>query len=432
MPRLVTPRSRNVVLWLVLLVALGVGAVVRWDRLAQEARAARTLTLGGVARELAAEHQPFDLVLEHLGTGGTAIGLVSEPQKRALAQLFQLHDFQALDRQPQLTLAQLGEGVAMLAAKRGPSVDVAATQGQQPLGLPTKAPPLEGEPFLATLSLEFERGDRLDSAKAALAADSARLAAVLEGLSLGGLQVTVGTETVRTPRALMEALAAQGHQVEVRDERMLANFGDLERRGREIATPVWVETQHEDGRGAIPLPVPHAQLVLEVTGPTVNARVTFFPALDLAGAGDGGARFRADVTRDQAWCGHRIAQRYRGDEALKAVALMGELRAAWAAKVNGGRLGLDGYFTLGVCTLAPAVVEQALRGTTTLWPLTHEPSHFAGDTAIDALVRALPVDGRGGPAPTADRLRGSMPFLEKKDSPLPVLTEAMVRLELWK
>ncbi|MBX7100250.1 MAG: hypothetical protein K1X89_21215, partial [Myxococcaceae bacterium] len=115
-----SPRARNAVLWLVMLVALGLGALVRYDRLVQQSRASSQLTLGGVARELATEKQTFDVVLSRLGAGPGAFGLLSEPQKTLLASLAALGDYAALDRQPQLTLAQLEAGLAELAARRGP------------------------------------------------------------------------------------------------------------------------------------------------------------------------------------------------------------------------------------------------------------------------------------------------------------------------
>ncbi|MBX7099067.1 MAG: hypothetical protein K1X89_15255, partial [Myxococcaceae bacterium] len=388
--------------------------------------------------ELATEKQTFDVVLSRLGAGPGAFGLLSEPQKTLLASLFSLGDDAALDRQPQLTLAQLEAGLAELAARRGPVQEPAEPRPvrTEPLGLPASGPALTGEPFLQDLGLGFLWGDRLEPRKAAHAADSSRLASVLDGLALGALVVELpadaGAGPAATLDALLDALERSGHVLEVRDERLLANFGDLERTGRPVATPLWAATGLRDQEGDVFLPVPHAQLVLEVRGPWVTGQVTFYPSLDLAGAGDGGARFRPDVTADQPWCGARVAHRYVGAEARRAVALMGLMRRELDAKVRARKLPLDGYFALGVCTLAPAVVEQALEGATTLWPLTHDPALFDGDGELDRLVRALPVDGRGGPVPQLARLKGAVPFERPETVPLPELARAAARAGIWK
>jgi hypothetical protein len=167
-----------------------------------------------------------------------------------------------------------------------------------------------------------------------------------------------------------------------------------------------------------------------VRGPKVNADVTFYPSLDLAGDGSGGARFRADVTADQSWCGGQVAHAYVREQAVRALELMLVMRRELYAKVQAKALPLDGYFTLGVCTLAPAVVEQAIGGETTLWPLTHDPSLFDGEGELDRLVRALPHDGRDETVPSDERLRGSLPWRSSKELPYKFLARELESLKL--
>ena len=83
-----------------------------------------------------------------------------------------------------------------------------------------------------------------------------------------------------------------------------------------------------------------------------------------------------------------------------------------------------------LCTLAPAVVEQAVTGKTTLWPLTHDPSLFDGDGELDQLVRALPHDGRDGSVPTDERLRGSIPWRTADAVPFKFLARELGSLKL--
>lgn len=411
----------------VIAIVLIAGALIRIGRLAEQ----RWYTLGSLAEELAGEKQTYDLVVNALGGGADAFGLISDEHKAFLRTVFSKGDYALLDEQPQVTLPTLARGLELLAAKRpyAPSAALPAPR-TEPLGLPTGKPPLTGEPFLKDLGLELLWGDRLDPKKAALGPDSQRLADVLDGVALGWLTVE-GFDMARFPASFVETLTAQGHEVTVIDQRLAANFGDLERRGRSVATPLWVATGKKgtDGQPLL-LPVPHAQLVLQVRGPKVNAVVTFYPSLDLEGAGGGGARFRADVTKDQPWTGGWVALTYEKEKAVRALELMLLLRRALRQKIDAHALPLDGYFALGVCTMAPAVVEQAVTGKTTLWPLTHDPALFGGDGELDALVRALPVDGRSVTEPDDARLRGAVPWKTAQDVPFRFLAKQLSELGL--
>lgn len=416
---------RNLRVSLGVFLVLAIGAFVRIDRLRKQAaqRSANTLTLGQLARDLATEQQTFDAVASKLGTG-----LVGDAQLAAMRKLFELGQYDALDAQPQVTLDGLAVALGVLAQQRGPpAFPPLPLPVHEALGLPTGKPPPTGEPFVSDLGLGVKWGDRLDPQKAKRGPDSDRLAAVLDGLALGTLVLEDGTAA---PAALLAQLVKEGHTAVVLDQRLAANFGDLERGGKQIATPLWVATGKMTKTGELHLPVPHAQLVLQVRGPKVNADVTFYPALDLTGAGGGGLRFRGDVTVDQAWCGGRVAHRYEGADALKAVELMAMMRRSYESKVRAKGVPLDGYFALGVCTLAPAVVERALTGKMTLWPLTHDPALFDQDIEFDVAVRGLPHDGRGAAPPSDERLAASIPWETLEDVPFLPLRAQLAELHL--
>ena len=93
-------------------------------------------------------------------------------------------------------------------------------------------------------------------------------------------------------------------------------------------------------------------------------------------------------------------------------------------------LPLDGYFALGVCTLAPAVVERAVTGQMTVWPLTHDPALFDQDIELDVAVRGLPRDGRGAPPPSAERLAASLPWATLAEVPFDGLRAQLEELKL--
>jgi hypothetical protein len=380
----------------------------------ERVRDPRFITLGDLAHDLSKDPKTFDALVDKLGTN---VAFVDESKKSLLKKLFAAHDYEGLDKQPELTLDSLRVGLDFLAESRKSSASFPARSKDvvhEPLGIPTGKSAPDGEPFLSDVGLGLKHGDRVHPDKRTRFGDSERLAQVLEGLALQTLVV----DELDSPRALMEKLAKEGHTIVVVDQRLAANFGDLEKDGTSVATPLWVSTGRTMKDGTVlALPVPHAQLLLSVRGPVVNADVTLYPALDLAGDGSGGTRFRADLTSDQPWCGFVEAHRYEGAQAIEAVRWMGELRRVVDDKVREKKLPLDGYFALGVCTLAPALVELALTGTSTLWPLTHDPALWDGATEVDALAKKLPYDGRGAATPTDARLKASVPWRALTDVP---------------
>jgi hypothetical protein len=391
----------------------------------------RFLTFGELAEVLARDPKVFEAVLETIGAGRTAVGLVPDAERQVVRQLFARADYAALDRHPRVSVDLLRSAVAAFGERVGPPKPPPplSPSKREPLGMPTGAPPPTGEPYLSQLSFGLVHGDRIDREKAARFRDSERLAALLERLALNAQgappnEVDLGASVAASPEALVRALMASGHTCVVRDERFAANFGDLEKDGVPVATPLWVETGVVVAGDALVVPVPHIQVTLEVRGPRVNADASLYNSLDLDGSGDGGTRFRADVTLDQPWVGGLVYRRYAGAEAVEAVRIMGLLRRFADDKLRRTPLPIDGYFVLGVCTLAPAVVERALTGTTTIWPLTQDPALFDGEGEIEKLVRALPSDGRGQ-LPELARVLASLPWATRDEVPFPALRQVL-------
>ncbi len=428
--------------------ALAVAVIVPW--VATSARADEDaaepppfITLGQLARELSDTPGAFEAVLEQLGGGVTAVGALTDEQKAALLAAARSGDFDTLDREPRAGLDTLNLAIRGLAERRGPPAPtppppaIVRTRSEA-LGIPSGGETLTGEPFLAPMDFGLAHGDRLDPAQAATFSDAKRLADVLDRLSLNrpdapSFAVELGGAKHTTPEGLIGALAASGHTVVVEDQRALANFGDIESGGRAVATPLWVNSGRtlEDGTQAS-VPVPHAHLAIKVTGPVVNAEVNLFNGLDVAGNGGGGMSFRASATQNQPWVGGAVPNVYEGYKAIEATRLMGLIRRGVSDKIKDFRLALDGYYELGVCTLVPAVIEMALNDEVSIWPLTHDPRFFQSDSELDQIVRRLPVDGRGGEEPSLERLRGSIPWENVDDIPLPELraTAAQIEAEL--
>jgi hypothetical protein len=221
-----------------------------------------------------------------------------------------------------------------------------------------------------------------------------------------------------TPSALMNALTEAGHDLEVRDSRYFANFGDLIYHGRDVLTPFWIDTGITVPGTDRPLlvPVSHSQHEFVVRGPVVNADLSFYFGID------GEAVFRPSVTRDQAWVMGTVAHRSRGAEALEATRLAGAIvRTYDAIKQRHPDLPFGGYYALGVCNDVNAMIELKMQGETSLFPLTLDPQFFKGSGEVDRLAQRLPLDNGKDTIPEPRRVLGSIPVAELSALPLPSL-----------
>lgn len=84
-------------------------------------------------------------------------------------------------------------------------------------------------------------------------------------------------------------------------------------------------------------------------------------------------------------------------------------------------LPFGGYFALGVCNDANALIELAMQGETSLYPLTRDPALFPDDTEVGKLARRLPVDGRPGEPTDVRRVLATLPVDDLAALPLPEL-----------
>lgn len=402
--------------------------------------------LSELARELQGDPRALaalDALLADMGTRPGAGAMLSPEQKArlraALEHALRTGEVDALERAPALRVSEMGAGVAVATAA---GVGVAATGGQavgvgapppsarprrEPLGIPVAAAPAPApapgrDGPLAALGIT-PRGAVPDPDLAPRAADSARMADVLNRLAVNPpgkprLIVTHGEGEAATPAELLGLLVATGHTVRVVDARMFADFAGLSAGGRDLAAPMWADTELPvPGRSTLKVPVTHSQHELVVRGPTVNVDVSFYMGID------GEARFRAMINDRASWTGRRIAHEYEGDRAVEAVRLAGEVRRSFEAnRAAHPELPYGGYFALGVCNDSNAFIEHALNGRTTLYPLTRDLRYYRGDSEIDRIARAMPVDGRGAPA-DLERVLASLPTDDPDELVFPALRD---------
>lgn len=380
--------------------------------------------------------------------------LLDARQVEKLRLLILNRQWDALDFFPMFTILELectirradlerreARGRPVLSLKR-PEMPPPRFAPLEPLGLPTRAPipPLRGG--LKKIGAGLALGEELDPALARYAPDSLRLAELLNRLALNPpdapappFQVEIDGRRAASPHRLVELLLGGGHDLEVRDGRYFANFGDLIYQRRDVITPFWLDTRIPlPGTGRLlRVPVTHSEHEFALRGPRVNAELAFF-----FGA-DGRVAFRPNVARNQAWICGRIAHRYRGAEALEAVRLAGAIiRTYGALQQKAPNLPLGGYLTLGVCNDVNAALELHLTGRTTIFPLTRNPDFFyEGDGEVERLMRRLPVDGRADavadPTDAADaaldlgRLLDALPVDALAQLPWPELRQDLER-----
>jgi hypothetical protein len=281
------------------------------------------------------------------------------------------------------------------------------------LDQPASTPGFDAREYVAELGDGVTRGDGPDPRRAPHHAASQQLADMLNRLSLNGwngaagLQAEFGGRTATTPQDLIAAIQASGHQVMVADSRYFANFGHLHYNGQDVMMPFWVNAQIVIPGTKRPLlvPVSHAEYEWFITGPKMNAEVSFYFGID------GKAEFRTMDQLDQAWVMNRHAHEYRGSETVEVTRLAGRMVQAYTHEHEARpKLPFGGYYALGVCQDVVAAIELKLTGKTTLFPNTADAALFNDprDAEINALIRGIPKDRAGRP-PEVARIFGSLP-----------------------
>lgn len=334
--------------------------------------------LSDVAKEVSA--QP-----EFVNRLANQIGILGPDEVTRLRNLIRDKQWKALDSFPGITVKTLGRSVRMAAkvfdAPSGPS-----------------------EPGIKDLGLGLSFGDELLTLKDNSVEWAARL-------------------NQTNPAEALRQLRADGHTIEIRDRRYFANFGDLKYKGRDVLTPFWLDTGIAipgQGRNLL-VPAPHSQHEIYINGPNVNASLCFFFGID------GKAIIRPIDTKDQAWVLGHTAHVYKGDQALEAMRLIGEVIRVYAAIQQAHPdLPFGGYYALGVCNDPNAIIETKLTGKTTLYPLTHDKRLFTGFGEISDIVAGLPQDES---STSKDRVIGSLPVASPQQLPLANLRADLLAAE---
>lgn len=253
------------------------------------------------------------------------------------------------------------------------------------------------------------------------------LARALNSVSLGnGGALVDGDARYESVDAVVRMLVESGHRVVVDNSRYYADFLGLNYQGKTIMAPVWVDTGITiPGGGTLRIPAPHAHHNVFVDGPVFRGQLKFY-----LGAFGGGTAFRAQSNLTRHWSGGRAQYTYDSakdaEKVVKILSLAGGLRKKWQAE--GRSLPNDGYGTLGVCTDSTAVLEQAMEGKVTLFPLAHPKVETPKDD-LDRVLQKLPSDLAGfEPGDATRRIRSSIPFDTLEEVPFPAVRAGLSKL----
>lgn len=376
-----------------------------------------------VMRELSADPRFVESFLARLDRNPAAGVLLGPENVKRLREILFGKQWERLDTFPGITLPNLGRGVwaagKAIARPAPPAPETVPPDDE--LSLPADGESPDPASLLEDLGFDLTWGDQADETLWRIRPSSARLAEVLNRLALhgdDGYRVRTPRGAAKSPADLVRLLQEDGFTVTFSDARYFANFGDLRYRNRDVATPFWIDTglRVPGTKRTLLVPASHSQTEVRVERKALVAAAAFFFGID------GKAAYRPLDTRDQSWVGGRAAHLYEGERARDAARAVGEvIRGYWQAQQAYPDLPFGGYYALGVCNDASAMVEQLLEGGTTLFPLVMDRRYFEEAGILRETVAKLPNDRQGAMPAAVPRIAASIPFDDLARMPLPQL-----------
>jgi hypothetical protein len=366
--------------------------------------------------------------------------LIAEQMGNQLAAILADPNLTGLDRFPTIPLAGIGALRPALGQipEQPPSEDHVATGDlMQLLGGCTPDRKLPAEVDARLPGVRYGQFPSKTLAPCQFA-HASKLAQVLTSLAAqNGSSVTYRGQTIKSPRELFAALVAAGHTIQVRNERMYANFLSMIAGDRDVIWPVWLDTGIRLSNGeSLSIPVGHGHHAWRISGPQINTLVMFY--LGVSGVG-----FFGQTDQRPAWSGMiastdvtiKAAQGADYEYLLKTA----DTASAYLRRIRVERTTVaagkpaDGYGFLGVCVDSNATIEHATKGTITGFPLLRakqlDAQPDAGD-GLDATLKALPKDGDGLANPR-DALRRAI-AMQPFPNGSPLIWDAQLAAQLAK
>ena len=408
-----------------------------------------TVMLSQMMRELSAQPGFTELLLSYINKGEKNGAILTPELFDTFRKLVLGKDWSGLDRFPGWTIhrvtqtVHIGESLMSKSSTPGAvsdrvhlgpyALDKATTES---LDTPSDRAGFSDAGLVNRLTDNVSNGDGADPKIAPMHAESARLAEVMNRLSLNGYQSTapfaasINGQIATSPQQLVQALVETGHQVTVADARYFANFGHFHYNGKDVEMPFFLDSQIDvptdhwwQRSHRLLVPVAHAEYEWLVRGPKINADITFYFGID------GRAEFRTNDQLNQPWVMGRHAHEYTGADAVEVTRLTGNMLRAYAyLHAAHPQLPFGGYYTLGVCQDVVGAIEMRMTGKTTLFPNTAKTELFRDqpDAEITKLMDAVPKDTGGAP-PAFERIFGSLPTTDMHAITVPGLREDLLR-----
>ncbi|HBC88021.1 MAG TPA: hypothetical protein DCZ94_13805 [Lentisphaeria bacterium] len=385
----------------------------------------------------------MERLMNGIGRDPDAGGVLGPEELQLLKKLIFSKDFALFDFFPGFTVRGMGLAYELagnaVKKRQENNPDAAVKADEYPelkadvveeLGIPVKGKvnPPAIDSLLRDIGPGLKMGELYDPEAIKMRPDNLRMAEVLNRLSLNPAEkgkpkyvIRMGEDLVDTPQALIEKLINSNCKVEVRDARYFANFGKLFYNGQEVLTAYWINTEFPipGTDKTLLVPVGHSQHELNIEGSDFKMRLIYYFG------SDGKLEFRSFDTVDQTWIGGRVAKIYDGKQAIEVVRIAGEsIRTYKRIQKENPDLPFGGYYKLGVCLDANAIIEFHMTGRTTQFPLTHDVKYFKGDSEVEKIMRKLPCDG-GDVPPDPQRIVGSMPADDISKLTIPELREQL-------
>lgn len=180
--------------------------------------------------------------------------------------------------------------------------------------------------------------------------------------------------SVDNPGDFVKALIKSGHDVQVCPKTTITTFGIAlcvkEANGTWTNLPLacFLATGLQDensDQGAMTC-MPHGGVNLDITGPLIRqCNIQHYIAIE------GLCGWHSDHNPDAPWLGHvNCCKPWRDERAVQAVRLAGLLATTSNTLATELELPYGGYGLVGMCNDSAAIIEQAMEGTTNMYPLT--------------------------------------------------------------
>jgi len=203
-------------------------------------------------------------------------------------------------------------------------------------------------------------------------AQSKNLAKSLGALSLGKTKIQYNGKTFLETKKLIREIIKTGHNIELRNERMYADFLALavQKNGATYISriPLWMNTgiKLRNGNDLI-VPTGHSHQAWIISGPLINARLMFY-------LGTKGVDFYPNVYERPRWSRESSRYTYHSSNNQRIILKSFETAANYSklAEIESNTVALgypsQGYGYVGVCNDSNALIESEIKS------IEHNPS----------------------------------------------------------